>query len=194
MILTECAHCGAPLPRSGRGRPPRYCSPRHRVAAHRLKHSEPAFPAELTARDRWVRRGPGKRPVTADGAAASSTDPSTWAPHAAVAGGGAPLGFVLNGDGIVCVDLDHCVTDGALAPWAAAILASCPSTYTEVSSSGTGLHIWGYGSVDKGRRIRHADGAHIEVYGTGRYIALGTRHASAPLELADLTEVIDSLL
>lgn len=194
MILTECEHCGAPLPRAGRGRPPRFCSPRHRIAAHRLRRSQPTIPAELTARDRWVRRGPDKRPVTPDGAPASSTDPSTWAPHTAAAGSGAALGFVLNGDGIVCIDLDHCVTDDVVAPWAAAILESCPPTYTEVSPSGTGLHVWGYGSVQRGRRIRRADGACIEVYGTGRYIALGSRHAAAPLELADLTEVIDSLL
>ncbi|RDG37950.1 bifunctional DNA primase/polymerase [Streptomyces corynorhini] len=197
MIRTTCEYCDAELRRAGLGRPQRFCSGRCRVAAHRKKRAGEAVPAEIRGQKRWIRHGADKTPLRADtGRAASSTDPRTWTDHGTAARSphGAGLGFVLNGDGIVCVDLDHCLTaDGQLAPWAAAILNACPPTYTEVSPSGTGLHLWGHGHVVRGRRIRREDGAHIEVYGTGRYIALGRRYGQAPAELADISEVITSL-
>lgn len=152
----------------------------------------------MRAQKRWVRAGKDKVPLRADtGAAASVTDPATWTDHAAAArsGRGAGLGYVLaDGDQVVCIDLDHCLTGGEVAPWARAILDRCPATYVETSRSGTGLHIWGRGTVARGRRIRRADGTALEVYGAGRYIALGERYDQAPTDLADLTEVIDALL
>lgn len=195
MILTACEHCGAELRRAGVGRPQRFCSARCRVASHRARR---AVPAELRGRDRWVRRSADKIPLRADtGRPASSTDPATWAGHAAAAASphGAGLGYVLaDGDDIVVLDLDHCLSGGQLAPWAARILAACPPTFAEVSLSGTGLHIWGRGRLERGRRIRRDDGACIEAYSSGRYIALGHRYDGAPLALADLTEVLDTLL
>lgn len=197
MIRTTCEHCGQALRRAGLGRPQVYCSPRCRVAAHRARRTDGPIPAEIRARDRWVRRSPGKAPLRADtGHAASVTDPSTWTTHRAAAASphGAGLGFVLDGDGLVCIDLDHCLDGDQVADWAAAILKDCPPTYIEISPSGTGLHIWGNGHLDRGRRIRRADGAHIEVYGAGRYIALGRPYGNVPAELADLSEVINTLL
>jgi primase-polymerase (primpol)-like protein len=195
MILTACEHCGEELRRAGVGRPQRFCSTRCRVAGHRART---AVPAELRRAKRWVRRSADKVPLRADtGRPASSTDPATWARHAAAAASphGAGLGYVLaDGDGIVCLDLDHCLDGNQLAPWAAEILDACPPTYTEVSPSGTGLHIWGRGTLARGRRIRRPDGAAIEAYGTGRYIALGHRYQQAPLVLADLSEAIDALI
>jgi primase-polymerase (primpol)-like protein len=155
-------------------------------------------PAELRGRERWVRRGDDKAPLRADtGRPASSTDSSTWTTHAAAARSshGAGLGYVLaDGDDVVVLDLDHCLAGGQLAPWAARILAACPPTFTEVSPSGTGLHIWGRGRLERGRRIRRDDGARIEAYSSGRYIALGHRYDGSPLTLADLTDVLDQLL
>jgi primase-polymerase (primpol)-like protein len=153
----------------------------------------------MTSRRRWVRRTEDKRPIRADdGTSASVADPSTWTHHrpAADSRHGVGLGYVLaEGDGVVCIDLDHCLSpDGELADWAAEILGRCPPTYTEVSPSGTGLHLWGRGCVERGRRIRRSDGAEIEIYGQGRYIAMGGRWRSAPLELADLTAVLAELL
>jgi primase-polymerase (primpol)-like protein len=131
------------------------------------------------------------------GRPASSTNSSTWSTHSSAARSrhGAGLGFVLvQGDGLVCIDLDHCVRpDRSLEPWAQAIVDRCPPTFVEVSASGDGLHIWGCGEMPRGRRIRRGDGAQIEVYGTGRYIAVtGNRFENAPAELADLSEVITS--
>ncbi|MCT9142932.1 hypothetical protein [Streptomyces violarus] len=130
------------------------------------------------------------------GDVASSTDPSTWSryAYAAASSAGAGLGFVLDGDGVVCLDLDHAVVDGELLPWAQRIVDAAGSTWVEVSLSGTGLHIWGRGSLPHGRRIAVGSGS-VELYGIGRYIAVtGRTWGDTPRRLGDLQHVIDSLL
>jgi primase-polymerase (primpol)-like protein len=189
MVDPRCERCGGSLPVLAR-KDARFCSTRCRVAAHRAK---PRIPAELRERDRWVRRSSAKVPLTADGHAASSTDPGTWCDYetAKRSAAGAGLGFVLAAkDGIVCIDLDHCISGGRVADWAQAIVDACPPTYVEVSPSGTGLHIFGRGSLPRGRRIRRPGGIHIEAYSSGRYIAMGRRHGAAPPVLADLSAVL----
>lgn len=53
----------------------------------------------------------------------------------------AGVGFLMTDvRGVVGVDLDHCVVNGEIAPWAAEIAAQLDS-YTEFSPSGTGLHV-----------------------------------------------------
>lgn len=137
-----------------------------------------------------------KVPLTAGGKPASSTDPGTWTSYreAAESKVGVGPGFVLNGDRIVCVDLDHCIERGKLAPWAAQLLASVSATYVEVSPSGDGLHIWGLGDVTRGRRLPVAGGGSLEIYGHGRYITVtGKRYGSCPRRLAELPEAITRL-
>lgn len=172
----------------------RYCRPACRAAAHRAART---VPAELTSRPRWIRRTSRKVPLTVDGAAASSTDPSTWSRHrdAARSAAGTGLGFVLDGDGVVCLDLDHCLDDeGAVAGWARNVLDAVGDTWVEVSQGGDGLHVWGYGELPHGRRITVGGGS-VELYGTGRYIAVtGTTFGDTPQRLGDLQHVIDSLL
>jgi primase-polymerase (primpol)-like protein len=99
------------------------------------------------------------------------------------------VGFVLDGDGIVCLDLDHVIRpDGSLVPWAAELLALLPPTYIEVSVSGAGLHVFGFGQLPAGgRRLPRPDGTGLEVYGDGRFIATtGMRWQDAPARLGDL--------
>ncbi|MFF8455741.1 DNA primase [Streptomyces albidoflavus] len=172
----------------------RFCSTRCRVAAHRAsKKTAPAIPAELTTRDRWVRHTATKVPLTTAGTAASSTDPRTWSSYdeAARSSAGVGLGFVLSdADDIVCIDLDGCVDPitGALAPWAEDIVQAAGATFIEVSQSGTGLHIFGRANVRQGRRIRRTGGVAVELYGTGRFIAVpGVPFRNAPATLADIT-------
>lgn len=199
MTNTVCERsgCGATLPVAGRGPVPRFCSTRCRVAAHRARRAEETLPREMTARRRWVRRDERKAPRTADGGFASVTAPATWTSYrgARAATAGVGLGYVLaEGDGVVCVDLDHCLVDGELAPWAREILDRCPPTFVEVSPSGDGLHIWGRGQLERGRRIRR-DGEAVEVYGQGRYVAVtGRRFENCPAQLADLSEAVASLI
>lgn len=82
---------------------------------------------------------------------------------------GAGLGFVL-GDGVVGVDLDHChwPEPGTLKPWAAQIVEAVGG-YTEISPSGTGVHIFAEGALPKGFKR-----GPVEVYGTGavRYLTV----------------------
>lgn len=182
-----CARCSNPVSFLARG-DSRFCSSRCRLAAHRALP-----PRELRDVDRWVRWSRTKVPLTAAGTAASSTDPSTWCDFdtAAASTVGAGFGFVLNAsDRIVCVDIDHCLTGkGRPQPWATDLLNSIPNTYVEVSPSGDGLHVWGFGDIVKGRKS-----AGVEVYGTGRYITVtGRRWRHAPSTFADLGDWIDTL-
>jgi primase-polymerase (primpol)-like protein len=190
-----CEHCSAPLPLMARQHA-RYCDTRCRSKAFRAKKS--ALPVELTTRDRWIRRSAAKVPLTVAGTAASSTDPRTWSTHtdAAASTVGVGLGFVLSDeDDIVCVDLDHALTpDGAPKGWAAEILRDAGATFTEVSPSGDGLHIFGYADVRQGRRIRRQGGYAVEVYGTGRYVTItGRRFNGAPATLAEISALVERL-
>ncbi|MEU9011521.1 hypothetical protein AB0D12_17425 [Streptomyces sp. NPDC048479] len=123
--------------------------------------------------------------------AASSTNAKTWSTYknATESVAGVGLGFVLSDvDDVVCIDLDHCLNPltGRLAPWAAAVLRDAGATY--------GLHIWGRADVRQGRRIRRPDGTAVEIYGTGRYIAMtGRRHGNAPSILADISAAVSAL-
>jgi len=134
---------------------------------------------------------------------ASSTDAATWGtfedaitaydaltsdPHCAgllIAG----VGVVLVGDGLVCVDLDHCIqTDGALTPNAARVVAMV-LTWTEVSASGDGLHLWVQGALD---RAFAGDG--IEAYYCRRYIAVtGQRWRGTPESVEPAPRLITTL-
>lgn len=130
--------------------------------------------------------GPKKRPLSVGGFPASVTNPAHWTSLATARASrqGVGLGFVLAGDGIGCVDLDDCVSGGVVADWAQEFLDANPGTFTELSVSGTGLHVWGLLEAGPGSRIR--DGRNIEVYSTGRYIALGSRFRGSPLRLEPL--------
>ncbi|MFF9350526.1 bifunctional DNA primase/polymerase [Streptomyces sp. NPDC014734] len=189
-----CEHCGGPLAVMARSHA-KTCSPRCRKALSRA-NARKTLPDELTTRDRWVRRSATKAPLTTGGMPASSTDPRTWSSYkdAAASSVGVGLGFVLSDvNNIVCLDLDHCLNPltGQLAPWAAAILRDAGATYVEVSPSGDGLHIWGRADVRHGRRIRRPDGTAVEIYGTGRYIAMtGRRHGDTPSILADVSSAV----
>lgn len=164
-VIRSCDWCGKSI--VSRNRQARFCSPRCRVYAHRNP-----IPLQLTSRDRWVRFRADKKPLTVDGLAASSTDPQTWAKYSAAraSSAGVGLGFVL-GDGIGCLDLDHCLVDGVPTAAAAAFLAKYLHHHIEVSPSGDGLHIWGLRDKLPGTK-RTIDGVSVETYSTGRYITV----------------------
>lgn len=166
----------------------RFCSTRCRVAFHRAGR----LPAELSEHPRWVRWRPVRRldrvtkmPVTVSGRPASSTASSTWSTYAAARASkaGVGLGYVL-GDGIGCIDLDHVISDGQLDPAAAALIASWPATYTEVSPSGDGLHLWFLMDEAPGK-VRTVNGVSVETYSRGRYMTVtGRRWPGTPFGLA----------
>ena len=164
----------------------RTCSPACRKRVSRMRR----FPKEMTENRRWVRRTSTKRPITTAGRSASSTNRETWTDYASASSctKGAGLGYVL-GDGVGCIDLDHCIDGGVLADWARRILDQCPLTFVEISQSGHGLHIFGFIPERAGRNRREGVEA-VEVYSIGRYIAVtGDRFEGSPVKLADLSEV-----
>jgi putative DNA primase/helicase len=148
-------------------------------------------PAELQAVNQWVawryaQRGAGwdKPPLTISGQLAAVNNPSHWcsfddAVRAALrpASNFDGIGFVVVAeDPYVVVDLDHCVLDGTLAPWARNIVETLRS-YAEVSPSGTGLHVIAAGALPEGpRRI-----GGVEMYDRSRYITFtGDRWPGTP--------------
>jgi putative DNA primase/helicase len=101
--------------------------------------------------------------------------PATWGTFAeAVAtvrrGQADGVGVVL-GAGLVGVDLDHCMTAGAITDAALGIIRALDS-YTESSPSGTGVHVLLRGVLPPGRR-RTADG--VELYDALRFFTVTGR-------------------
>jgi putative DNA primase/helicase len=137
-----------------------------------------AVPAKMRAERRWVlHRDKVPYRVGQPHLAASVTDPSTWgtfdaalADYAAARCDG--IGFVL-GDGWVGVDLDKCrdPQSGDIAPKALAVVRGLNS-YTEVSPSGTGLHIICRGTLPPGGRRNGG----IELYDRDRYFTVTGHH------------------
>ena len=134
-----------------------------------------SFPKELKNLDQWVVAHKGeKRPVSAFGEYASSTDSTTWCSfescdqvvnnwHRADY-----LGFVFNNNGIVGIDIDKGFEDGLMTPLCADIMNACQS-YTEVSRSGRGVHIFVKGDIPfSGRNNRNG----VEMYKSGRFFIM----------------------
>lgn len=124
-----------------------------------------------------------KVPYQTNGAKAASTRSETWttfdkAVEALKRFDG--IGFVFV-EGIIGIDLDHCMeTDGTVKPWARDILDIFPS-YTERSPSGEGLHIIIESDVPVGGR-KLGD---IECYATGRFFTVTGNVFDGRSELAD---------
>lgn len=128
---------------------------------------------------------------------ASSTDPATWGtfddaidaqrcPELHLDG----VGVVLTDPaGVTCLDLDGVLDpDAGLHPDAARVVARCAS-FTEMSPSGRGLHIFVRGSAPAAMK-----GAQIEVYSSGRYIAVtGHRWPGTPDTVRDAQAYLDAL-
>ncbi|WP_234263083.1 hypothetical protein [Hydrogenophaga sp. NFH-34] len=161
-----------------------------------------AMPAELRACPRWVtHRAKVPFDPSHPRSKASVTDPATWgafgqAEAAYGEGGRDGVGFVLAGDGVVGIDLDHVVDDGVTEPAALELLDAVGAEYVELSPSGTGLHAWGrWSEAFPGRRGR-LDGLSVEVYSRERYLTV-TGHPlpgkAGPLVPLDLAPLFDRL-
>lgn len=108
----------------------------------------------------------------------------------------AGVGFVMIGDQgkpLVCIDLDNCrdVQTGAVEPWAKTILDRFP-TYTEVSPSGAGFHIWINARVPFD--CKQTKG--IEVYyGGNRFMTMTGQHlVDTPIHTVCLQDDLDEFI
>lgn len=166
--MRTCEYCGKSI--VAKNAHARYCSGKCRVYAHRAAKR---IPTELTSRDRWVRYSPSKTPLDAiTGKNASSTNPETWAsyPEAKTSTYGIGVGFVL-GEGIGCIDIDHCINNGIVDQRALDLIDQTEHFYAEISPSGNGIHIWHHANEGPGTR-RVENGLNVERYTTGRYITI----------------------
>jgi putative DNA primase/helicase len=136
------------------------------------------IPEELRARPQWVvwkavGDKPDKVPYSArTGRRASSTDLLTWstfqeALEAYENGQFDGLGFVFSSaDPYTGIDIDRSVDeDGKIALWALEI-ARYFDSYTELSATGTGLHIIVCGDVPNRRKDE------VEVYSSKRFFTV----------------------
>lgn len=156
-----------------------------------------ALPAALRSQPRWVLWGlPGKaakRPYCCiSGGPASVTEAKTWTDFDEALTGAElweakGLGFVL-GEGIACVDFDHCFNDdGQLDDWAAGWVERLDS-YTERSQSGQGLHVFVRGTLPAAIKSQKA-----ELYSAGRYIAMTGDVFGGRREISDAQDALDAL-
>ena len=149
-----------------------------RVSPDNIPQEVKALPQWVVWRYEFIKGKWIKPPFRADsGFNASSTNPATWADfNTALASyqksGWDGIGFALTREQqIIGIDLDHCIDENkAIAPWAQTIIKGLNS-YTEVSPSGTGVHIYLKGEKKGGGR-KHGN---IEVYPEGRYLTFTGR-------------------
>lgn len=109
---------------------------------------------------------------------ASSTDPATWSPFDQAVSvfqkrpeEYAGLGIVIPADDpLVFIDLDHCIdpTNGELSELAGEVVDSMV-TFTELSQSETGLHL--FALVDDKTGLKAVKRPEIEIYFSGRFCA-----------------------
>ena len=158
------------------------------------------IPLELKQLPHWVgwkyMQRPGedhkrKVPINAmDGQPAKSNDPTTWCDFDTTCLGKERfgldgIGFMFSGDGIFGIDIDHCYDPETqeLDPAAAEIIETVQS-YTELSPSGTGIHILCKGALPEGRKRRGA----VEMYSTLRYFTVTGNQFGLEYPFSDCTE------
>lgn len=139
------------------------------------------IPVELIQRPQWVcHRYPNKTPLcprpNRKGVLfnAMADKSSTWgtfeqAVRAVERHDAAGLGFEL-GYGICGVDIDHCIEDGELSDLARELVEILQS-YTEISPSGTGLHVLCKGKLPD-REGRKDSMLGLEMYDQARYFTV----------------------
>lgn len=167
-----------------------------------------AIPQELRDCEQWVAYKikaprkpvgkPGKIPVNpATGRHASVTDPSTWGTFELAVERQqmdelSGVGFVFTEDSSFAgVDLDDCRNpeSGEVADWAQAIVEQI-SSYTEISPSGTGIHVIAKGALPPGGRRT----GKVEMYDAARFFTMtGERVPETPADVRECTKELGVL-
>ena len=167
-----------------------------------LKLDVSRIPAELRQLAQWViwreevRNGkPTKVPYQPHrpDVGAKADDPSTWGTFdqaLSAANGASGVGFEFSaGDPYVGIDIDKCRNPetGALSETAASWIDAF-ATYTEVSPTGTGIHMIGRGRIPGSRNRKGV----WEVYDRGRYFTV-TGNTLTWTTVSDVQDSLDEL-
>ena len=156
------------------------------------------IPEDLRRLNQWVcANKDSKVPMQANRPyAASSTDPNTWASFedalwAVQHGYYDYLGFVFNDNGIVGIDIDDGYTpNGYVSTLASDIVRECDS-YTELSKSGRGFHIFVKGDIPfKGKNNL----AGVEIYKTARFFIMTGNAVADVNEIRENQVALDQII
>lgn len=155
------------------------------------------IPEDLKKLNQWVCANDcSKVPMQANRPyAASSTDPNTWASFkdalwAVEHGYYDYLGFVFNDNGIVGIDIDDAVKYNIASPLASEVMELCNS-YTEMSKSGTGLHIFVKGDIPfKGKNNL----AGVEIYKSARFFIMTGNAVGGVPHIAYNQDALDTIV
>ncbi len=130
------------------------------------------------------------------GQAAKSNDPNTWGTYQqakmlmecdkSISG----LGFMFSNTPYVGIDIDHCIQNKKFSELAREIITTLQS-YTEISPSGTGVHIICKGKLEGGGRKNSQLG--LEIYDTGRYFTVTERALKNFKIIGERQQEIDSI-
>src|SRR5215211_3332349 len=132
------------------------------------------------------------------GEKASSTKPNTWTSYEKAVSvckddGYEGIGFVFTPEDDLCgVDLDKCLNPetGEIEGWAQEVIGELNS-YTEISPSGTGVHILVRGELPAGRNRK----GRFEAYDRGRYFTVTGKHlAGTPQTIERRQEELQSVV
>lgn len=158
------------------------------------------IPESLKAMRNWcawkleTRKGKQtKIPYQPNGKRAESNNRNTWADYETVSellsadNSYNGYGFMIS-DGIVFIDIDHCISDdGIIDERGKDILSAFPDSYAEISQSRHGIHILTKGNLERGFNNRRKG---VEMYSSGRYCAI-TGQAIQTLEPTEEQDGID---
>lgn len=128
------------------------------------------------------------------GRKADTTDARTWsdfdtACKAVDKYGLDGVGIIL-GKGLVGIDLDHCIDEKGQVNERAADIISRVNSYTEVSPSGTGIHILAFADMPEGYKKKNE----VEMYGAGRFFTLtGNLYQGKFIKMAKKEEAGESV-
>ncbi|MEN1969488.1 VapE domain-containing protein [Lentibacillus sp. N15] len=149
------------------------------------------IPNEIINRKQWA-LSHNKAPYQTNGERASSTDVSTWTSYEDAINNSNHVGyFISEHDPYTVIDLDDCIINGVITKEAKSIVESVNS-YTEISQSGTGLHIFVKGNKPGNRSKNSKKG--FEMYDKERFIVTTGNHLeNTPLEINENQMNIDYL-
>ncbi len=129
------------------------------------------------------------------GQAAKSNDPNTWGTYQqakmlmecdkSISG----LGFMFSNTPYVGIDIDHCIQNKKFSELAREIITTLQS-YTEISPSGTVVHIICKGKIEAGRKNSTLG---LEMYDSGRYFTVTGKMLKNYQNIVECQNQIDSI-